>query len=95
LIRPTLLFYSVFITPNDFTRQGESPATQRVKSYKSFDYLISKKIYHYPALQYFLDQPQAARLALEIPPFDLQLGRTSKGKIEIQMLGLYGTQFKK
>jgi hypothetical protein len=70
------------LTPNNFTRQGESAATQRVKSYKSLHYLIIKKIYHYPALQYFLDQPQDARLALEIPPFDLQLGRKSKEKLK-------------
>jgi hypothetical protein len=83
-----LYYFTLFITPNDFTCQGESPATQRVKSYTSLHYLISKKIYHYPALQYFLDQPQDARLALETPPFDLQLGRTSKGKIEYVITSL-------
>jgi hypothetical protein len=57
------------LTANDFTRQGESAATQRGKNYKSLHYLISKKIYHYLALEYFLDQPQDARLALETPPF--------------------------
>jgi hypothetical protein len=77
------------LTPNNFTRQGESAATQRVKSHKSLHYLVSKKIYHYLALQYLLDQPQDARLALEIPPFDLKLGRKSKEKLKYKCLAFY------